>query len=138
MGVLKTFLDHSRLGEAAMEWQNVIEDRFEGRGFQTDWIWMNRHALFLLAWKNREILIHYVEWEGHSHPVSTADEVKDLYVELLGYLRRLDRWGNYFKGRKILFKWLAFKAIPEAQRKILEEAGVEPSFFLFDGGEMTR
>lgn len=118
-----------------MKWQNAVEERFEGWGFQTDWIWMNRHALFLLAWRGPEIHIHYVEWEGHSLPARTEEGVKDLFMELLGYLRRLDKWGNYFKGRTILFKWMAFKEIPETQKKILEEAGVEPSHFVLEEGE---
>lgn len=115
-----------------MDWQSTIEGRFVEGGFQVDWIWMNRSVLFLLAWKGRGIQVYYVEWEGGLRPLKVS-VIKGVFIELLSYLRRYERFERAFKGRNVVFRWMVFRELPGSERMLLEESGVKPVFVPPDG-----
>jgi hypothetical protein len=115
-----------------MDWQNAVERHFQALGYKVDWIWMNRRALFLLAWKGSEIQVHRVEGEWGSRPAQ-AVVVRDGFLELLGYLKRLGKLGESLDQREIILKWMSFRGFSDAEQKVLREAGVEPFFFKPDG-----
>ena len=115
-----------------MDWQSAVESHFKAMGYKVDWIWMNRRTLFLLAWKGNEIQVHQVEREWSGRPAQSA-AVKQGFLELLGYLERLGKWGESFDRRKIILKWMAFRGFSDAEQGVLREAGVEPFFFRPDG-----
>ncbi len=116
-----------------MDWQSAVEEHFKALGFGGDWIWMNRRVLFFLAWKGNEIQVYQVEREWCPRP-SDPVEVKDAFIELLGYLRRLSKWEKNFRGRDIAFKWMSFRELSEVERGVLREAGVEPFLFKAEDG----
>ncbi len=56
-------------------------------------------------------------------------EVKEEYLNLISHLCRWSQWERVFKGRDVLFKWLAWDVFSNEERHVLEMAGVEPFEF---------
>jgi hypothetical protein len=116
-----------------MAWRDMLEKRFIDQGFQIEWIWMGRDALFLLAWKGRVLAVHFVEPDESAGPEEPM-AVKELFLELFSHLRRLESWDRIFKGREVLFKWLSFRSFSDRQIEVLKEAGVDPFICQPDDG----
>jgi hypothetical protein len=112
-----------------MNLENAIEKYFNAKGFQAEWVYMNREAFFLLVWKGQQLQIHYVDAAGCIEDFDVSS-IKEAFFELLGFLRCLSLWQKNFQGREITFKWLMLEEPTALQAKILKTAGVEP--FLFD------
>lgn len=120
-----------------MVWRGIVEKWFITQGFRTEWIWMGRNEVFLLAWKGRVLAVNFVEPDGSAGPEGSIT-VKKIFLELFSHLRRLESWDRIFKGREVSFKWLSFRRFSGPQIEILKEAGVEPFFFEPDGDYSSK
>jgi hypothetical protein len=108
--------------------EKTIQDYFERHSYKTEWARLPAGGLFLLAWKGKQVEIIFLDLTGGIEKTSEAD-VKEEFLNLLSHLCRWSQWERVFKGREVLFKWLAWASFSHAQRRILEMAGVEPLEF---------
>ena len=118
-----------------MDFEKEIRSRFEGWEFQTDWVWTNRDSLFLLAWKGRDLRVNYIDLRERLSG-RDAEYIRDLFLELLRFLRPLAHWDRTFKGREVSFHWLLLREPNGEERRHLRDAGVEP--LVFTEGEEER
>ena len=105
-----------------MDFEKGIQSRFEERGFQTDWVWTNRDSLFLLAWKGRELWVVFLDLRGRLKG-QDSEYVRDLFLELLRFLRPLAHWDRTFKGREVSFHWVLLIEPDPEERRHLKGAG---------------
>ena len=108
--------------------EKLIQDHFEQHSHKTELVRLPAGGLFLLAWKGKRVEIILLDLTGHIQKTSEV-EVKEEYLNLLSHLCRWSQWDRIFKGRDVLFKWLAWEDFSNAERHILEMAGVEPLEF---------
>jgi hypothetical protein len=111
-----------------MDLGDSVEKHLTGLGFQIEWVWMNRQAFFLLAWKGRRVQVLYADFNGRLGNLRPG-EVKQVFLDLLGFLGDLEPWRRIIRGREIGFKWMMFKKPTALHNRLLKEAGVEPFFF---------